>query len=141
MSTFDLSNAPGAFLAHKRPIPVAVVFAKEYGVLETREGPVRFQAGDALLTGVEGERWPVPRERFLVTYSPLPPTHDGEAGRYVKRPLSVWAWKTNQSMAIPLTDGRGLLQAEPGDVIVQYGPGDLAVVAALIFDKTYEPDP
>ena len=31
-----------------------------------------------------------------------------------------------------------LLQGEPGDYLVQYGPGDYGVVGREIFGKTYE---
>jgi hypothetical protein len=138
MKQFDIARQPGAFLAVKRPVPVTVEFAEEEGVLDTREGEVRYQAGDALLSGIEGERWPVPRERFLESYDAVAPLSAGEGGAYVKRQKEVWAWRTGAAIEIALSDQRGILQANAGDVIVDYGGGDLAVVAASIFEGSYE---
>lgn len=131
----------GAFQARKRPVQVRVEFADRAGTLETREGPVHYGAGDALLTGVDGERWPIPQARFVATYCPCAPTTPGEAGCYRKRPLTVWAWRTPGRLEVELSEGRGQLHAEPDDVLVQYGPGDIAVVSAAIFRQTYEAFP
>ena len=138
MNISDLARIDGAFRAQKRPVPVSVRFADTNGVLVTREGVVAYEAGDALLAGVEGECWPVQRQRFFETYDPCPPIVKGSAGDYIKRPLAVWAWRTNGPIDIALSDNRGLLHAEADDVIVQYAPSDLAVVGHSIFQKTYE---
>lgn len=137
MKAFDIARQPGAFLAVKRPVPVSVEFAEGEGTLDTREGAVRYQAGDALLSGIEGERWPVPRARFLETYDPVAPLRAGERGTYLKRRKAVWAWRTGAAVEIALSGERGTLRANAGDVIVDYGGGDLAVVAASIFEGSY----
>lgn len=137
MSSPDLAGAPGAFQAVKLGTRVAVEFARQAGQLQTREGVVAYDAHDALLTGVEGERWPVPRQRFLATYEPCAPTQAAQPGWYSKRPVTVWALRTDAATQIPLASGRGRLQAQPGDYLVQYAPGDVAVVGASIFEKTY----
>lgn len=138
MKPFDIARQPGAFLAVKRPVPVSVEFAEREGTLGTREGAVRYQAGDAILSGIEGERWPVPRARFLASYDPVAPVCAGQRGSYVKRRKAVWAWRTGAAVEIALSGGRGTLRANAGDVIVDYGDCDLAVVAASIFDGSYE---
>lgn len=139
MTTHDITKRPGAFRARKRPIPVTVVFTNTPGWLKTLEGDVSFEADDAILTGVEGEQWPLSREKFLSTYKPITPTKIGDPGNYRKQPLVVWAWRTDAPTDIALSEVLGFLHAEPGDYIVQYGSGDLAVVGASIFEKTYEP--
>lgn len=138
MKPLDIAAQPGAFLAVKRSLPVTVQFAEQDGMLDTREGAVRYQAGDAILTGVEGERWPVQRERFLASYDPAASLHAGENGSYVKRHKTVLAWRSSTAIEIVLSGQRGILQANAGDVIVDYGGGDLAVVAASIFESTYQ---
>jgi hypothetical protein len=68
------------------------------------------RAGDALLTGPHRERWPVRRERFDAAYA-----------------ASVKVgWQDS-----PVEGG-------PGDWLVQYGPGNFGIVAAVIVDATYE---
>jgi len=135
--TGDISHQPLAFRAMKRPIPVQVEFAEADGVLPTLEGLVSYQRGDALLTGVAGEHWPMSLDKFRATYMPLDAS-DENAMRYVKRPMEVWAWVADTSLDIPLSAERGFLHANPGDVLVQYAPGDVYVVAARIFEASYE---
>lgn len=134
----DLSLESGAFRARKRPIAVSVVFAKTAGAIDTREGLVCYEIGDALLTGVEQEKWPVQRDRFIQTYEPMPHVQVGEPGHYIKRPLTVWCLRVDTPESIALGANRGVLHASPGDVIVQYQPGDLAVVGSSIFGASYE---
>jgi PGDYG protein len=138
MSDADLSVDRSARRARKRAIAVTVEFAKDDGTLPTIEGPVAFRRGDALLTGAHGDRWPVSRERFDATYEPQSPLRSGKAGRYVKRPLLVWAKQLYEPLDVPLDAGRGTLHGEPGDWMVQYAPGDHGVVAAAIFAESYE---
>lgn len=132
----DIAQQSGSFCAVKKPIPVAVEFAEKNGVLQTLEGLVQYQSGDVLLTGIERERWPVPRVKFDATYEPVE-SAEGGAKKYVKRPVEVIAWVTPEAMDVPLSGERGTLHAEPGDVLVQYAPGDVYVVAARIFEASY----
>ncbi len=117
---------------------VQVEFAATGGTLATREGPVNYSAGDALLTGAEGERWPVPREAFEVNYAPVAPLRLGKPGAYRKRPREVWAKPMGDAFDVTLDRGRGTLSGGPGDWLVQYAPSDLSVVSARVFDQIYE---
>jgi hypothetical protein len=134
----DLRADRDARRARKRPIPVQVEFAPDSGTLQTREGPVAYARGDALLTGSERERWPVPRASFDASYEPVAPTRHGKPGPYRKRPLIVWAKPMAQPFAVTLHDDRGTLRGEPGDWLVQYAPDDLSVVSGSVFSDTYE---
>lgn len=133
----NLSEHPLAFRARSLPIPLQVRFAKEDGVAATIEGPVRHQAGDAIVTGTQGEQWPVPIEKFLATYVPVTQTQPGQDGLYFKRPREVWALLLCAPIAVELSSGRGLLNGKEGDVLVEYSQGDQAVVAGDIFSQTY----
>jgi hypothetical protein len=138
MSGLDLRDDHGARRACKRSIPVRVEFAAENGTLETREGPVACACGDALLTGAEEERWPLPRASFDASYEPVAPTRHGRPGPYRKRPLILWAKPMAEPFAVTLDRDRGTLRGKPGDWLVQYGPGDLSVVSGSLFGDTYE---
>src|SRR4051794_41552182 len=87
----DLAADPRAPRVTKKPTPVQVEFAAADGVCETLEGPVRFRAGDAILTGVQGERWPVRRDLFMAGYQAVPPTPTGEAAGNRKIPPRPYA--------------------------------------------------
>lgn len=129
----DISTWPNALQVCKLPLPVQARFAAVAGICGTLEGPVAYAAGDAILTGVQGEHWTMTRAKFDHAYVPLA----GVAGQYLKRPLNVWAAPLDSAIDVPLGDRRGTLHGVAGDWLLQYGPGDFGVVASDIFDKTY----
>jgi hypothetical protein len=139
MNPVDISLEPGAFRAARRLYLVEVEFAEAAGTLATLEGEVRYRAGDALLTGQEGERWPVARDQFLATYEAAAPTRPGTAGTYRRREGTVWAWRADRMLDVVLSDGRGSLRANAGDLLVQFDSGDIAVMPEHIFRRSYRP--
>lgn len=134
----DLVRDARARRARKRPLPVAVEFAARPGVVRTLEGPVRFRSGDALLTGIAGERWPIGRVRFDAAYEPIPPTVAGGAGHYRRRPLVVWARRMTRPFRVRVGWAGDALHGRPGDWLLQYGTGDYGIVAAGLFEQTYD---
>lgn len=136
-SDADVSNWPGARRAVKLPVDVPVRFARTDGVCATLEGPVAYAAGDAILTGVRGETWPVTRARFDASYEARTGTAHGADGVYRKRPAPVWALCLQAPTDVALAHGHGVLHGDAGDWLVQYGPGDFGVVGAAIFAATY----
>ena len=52
----------------KKPIPIAAVQQTEPFTTQTLEGELQGKAGDYLVTGVDGEQYPVDREIFEKTY-------------------------------------------------------------------------
>lgn len=52
----------------KRSIPVEAYQTKKPIDIQTLEGTMHANAGDWIITGVEGERWPVKEEIFKKTY-------------------------------------------------------------------------
>lgn len=134
----DLRQDPDALRVVKRPIPVQVEFASEDGSCETLEGPVAYRAGDALITGIAGERWPIARARFDADYTPTGSTQGGENGRYSKRHIVVLAKKLAQPMRVKIE--RGVLQGNKGDWLVQYAADDYGIVRADLFAASYVRD-
>ena len=136
----DLTADPRALRVIKRPLPATVSIATEDGVCETIEGPIRYRSGDAILTGVRGERWPVERERFLVSYAPEPPTCAGEDGRYVKQPSPALALRLDAPVVVPVGWQADPLLGQPGDWLLRYPDGTHGVARDDIFRESYEPD-
>ncbi|MDQ6924280.1 MAG: PGDYG domain-containing protein [Pseudomonadota bacterium] len=134
----DLSEDRAARRARKRAVVVQVEFADKAGILPTQQGPVHFSTGDALLTGSQGERWPVARDTFDVTYTPVAPNRPGKPGPYRKRPLVVWAKPMTEAFDVTLDRDRGTLRGQPGDWLVEYAQADFSVVSAGVFAQTYE---
>ena len=121
----------------KRPIPVQVHFARADGICNTLEGAVAFCSGDAILTGVAGESWPVERKKFDERYLPAKGTTAGAGGAYVKRPIIVLALRLNAPVEIQMPAG-GRLQGNSGDWLLQYGASDYGIIKDEIFRVTYD---
>jgi hypothetical protein len=138
LSTPNLAADPKVQRVRKRPIPVRVSFAAADGVVATYEGDVRHRAGDAILTGAEGERWPIRRNDFVQSYVPVPPTCLGEDGLYVKTQTDALALRLAAAVTIAVGDRRDRLHGRPGDWLLQYGDGSYGVVRDAIFQVTYE---
>ena len=147
MPTFTARTAPGYVLhpqdvpglrrVRKREVEVTVDFAAAAGAIDTPEGRVHVRPGDALVTGHDGDRWRVPAAQFPQRYGPVPPLPAGTAGRYRSRPLPAQAARLDEPFEVTLADGLSRLQGEPGEWLLDYGDGNLAVVSAAAFEHTY----
>jgi hypothetical protein len=133
----DLAAEPLAWRVRKLPIPVTVSFARSAGVIETLEGAVWHAPGDAVLTGVQGEKWPVRREVFATSYDPVPPTQSGQDGAYLKRPLDGWALQLRSTITISVGHHDDPLRGHSGDWLLQYSDGSYGVLSDDIFRATY----
>ena len=123
----------------KKPIPTRVSFAQANGQTETLEGLVKYEAGDALMTGQAGEHWPISRANFEATYEPCESLQMGFEGMYVKKFMPVCARQVEVATSIELRERRGTLAAKVGDWVVTDPDGKQWVVADLIFQTTYVP--
>lgn len=137
----DLAAASHALRVSKKPIPVQVEFATDDGTCETLEGAVRFRAGDAILTGVRGEHWPVSRETFLASYQAVPPTQAGHNGAYRKGAVPAYAMRLDHRCDVPVGWQNDPLRGEPGDWLLQYADGSYGVLRHQIFRESYDPAP
>lgn len=134
----EVSNHPERVLARKLPREVEVQFTSTASTVQTQEGVVHARPGDAIVTGSAGERWRVSRGHFAEKYRPVPPTVEGQAGRYVSLPSSIMAVPMPGAFEVLLADGVSRLRGQPGDWLVDYGDGSLGIVSQAIFATTYE---
>ena len=133
-----ISNHPGRVVARKIAREIQVKFATAPCTVQTQEGVVHAQPGDAIVTGTAGEHWRVSRAHFAEKYRAVPPTRDGEAGRYTSLANTIMAVSMSERFEVLLADGLSRLQGQPGDWLVDYGDGSLGIVAQAIFANTYE---
>lgn len=132
----DLSTDPAAARYVKTEI-VSVAFAPEAGELASLEGPNRYRAGDALITGSTGSRWSVSRERFDAKYEAVAPAAAGKDGRYAARPVPVLAKQIAEPFTAQRSAGGDILRGNAGDWLLQYGPGDHGVAEQRRFAAIY----
>ncbi|WP_295992704.1 PGDYG domain-containing protein [Rugamonas sp.] len=133
-----LLNAAERVRARKRAFPVQVRFADADGVVATLEGPVPARAGDAIVTGLAGEQWPVARAHFAGKYAPQGALAAGADGTYLSLPVDVLALPVAAPFTVLLADQQASLAGQAGDWLVDYGDGTLGVVAPAIFSATYD---
>ncbi len=136
LKNIDLATDPAAARYVKTEI-VAVTFARQAGELLSLEGPNRYAAGDALVTGSTGSRWSVSRQRFELKYAPVPPARMGDDGRYQARPIPVLAKQIPEAFTAARSAGGDRLHGKAGDWLLQYAPGDFGVAEQARFGRVY----
>lgn len=138
LENIDLTEDDSASLFVKDEV-VEVAFANTAGELISREGPNRFEAGDALITGSTGDRWSVSRRRFDDKYSPVAPATAGADGRYRSRPVPVLAKQMAAAFTLARSCGGDVLAGLAHDWLLQYAPGDFGIVEDARFQRVYRP--
>ena len=133
-----VSNHPGRVLARKVAREVEVQFTSTACTVQTQEGVVHARPGDAIVTAGAGDRWPVSRGYFAEKYRAVPPTVEGQAGRYLSLPNSIMAVPMPGAFEVLLADGVSRLTGRPGDWLVDYGDGSLGILSQASFAATYE---
>lgn len=136
LKAIDLTTDPSAIL-YVKDEEVTVFFARAAGELASLEGPNRFAAGDALITGSTGDRWSVSRDRFDAKYLPLAGVRSGEDGRYRSRPIPVLARQMHEAFTLERSAGGDVLHGQAQDWILQYAPGDFGVAQNARFQAVY----
>jgi hypothetical protein len=132
----DLRLDPAA-RGYQKQETVSVEFAALPGSLSSSVGTNTYNAGDALLSGADGDRWCVTRDRFDAGYLPLPPTLQGEPGRYRNRPRPVLAKQMSEAFRCERRSGGDWLQGKAGDWLLQYAPGDHGIATHARFTLVY----
>ena len=133
-----LKNYPGRIRAKKRTSQVQVSFCKTDSLIDTLEGEVHARAGDAIITGTQGEQWPVNPAHFADKYRAATGLEQGSDGSYVTLPIEVLALALGTEFTVILADGHSRLFGSAGDWLIDYGDGTLGIVAPAIFNATYE---
>ncbi len=124
----------GSFQTMKLPIPLKYELAPKDGIVKTLEGTVSYLAGDAIMTGTAGEKWPIPASKFRASYD----FYEGDESA-TKRPLLIWAEQMPAPFQVTVNWGEhNQLQGNPLDYLVQYGEGDFGTVRKDIFHTTYD---
>lgn len=132
----DLRSDPAA-RPYIKTADVEVIFAESDGFIQTIEGKVSYRQGDAILTGVRGEKWPVARMGFEASYEPAPSSIAGKPGRYRKKPRIVWAKQMHEDFTVMVGMHQSKLSGKAGDWLTQYDLDDFGIISNEIFQETY----
>ena len=121
----------GGFETYKKASPVIYATAETPGMINTLEGPVKYQAGYKIITGPNGEQYPIPPEKFAGLYD------DNKDGTATPKKIIKTAKLADHNGAVKTSWGETLNYTRGNDYIVRHGPGDYGVVKKDIFAKTY----
>ena len=133
-----VAEHPRRVRARKLVNEVQVAFSPTPCTVKTREGVVQVHTGDAIVTGISGDRWRVSRAHFARKYAPVAPTVAGQDGRYRSLPNNILAVQMPEAFDVTLADGLSRLSGQANDWLVDYGDGSLGIVGGAIFASTYE---
>jgi hypothetical protein len=118
----------GGFETYKKDLPVIYATAETPGTIKTLENPaVKYQAGYKIITGPNGEQYPIPPEKFASLYD------DNRDGTATPKKIVKTAKLADHSGSV-----KTLNYTRGNDYIVRHGPGDYGVVKKDIFPKTYQ---
>ncbi|MCH9633013.1 MAG: hypothetical protein S4CHLAM6_13640 [Chlamydiae bacterium] len=131
-SSVEISSYPEAFQAYKKNIVLDFEYAAKSGEIQTLEGKVACAAGDAIMTGTQGERWPISKDTFTATYNVV------EEGKASKKKIVLYVYQMKEIFKVKVSWSNSLLEGKADDYLVQYGPNDFGVVEKEIFKETYE---
>jgi hypothetical protein len=134
----DKNNEFAGALYLVRPVVRDVVFARSPGTVESREGPVPYETGDAIVSDSMGA-WAVARARFEESYEPAHDQPAGAPGRYRKK-AGTFAHARRLDAVLRLDRGDAPPHhGEPGDWLVwdADGASDHRIVAHEAFAESY----
>jgi hypothetical protein len=136
----DFEAAKGVLgpVEHVVPIEVTLRFrvAQAEETVHSLEGPTVANPGDYVMTGTIGEHYIVAAHRFASKYKDVDMTSPTE-GRATKMVDGVVREAVRASKAFEAKTWNGVIQGEPGDVLLRYGEGDFGIVAKKLFDTLY----
>lgn len=135
--TTDISADARSLRVESLALPVEVSWAHHAGICCTLEGDMPYGAGDAIVTGVAGESWPVRADVFMDSYQACAPTVVGQDGRYRKRVLACLALRLESAVQVEMNAMGDVLKGNPGDWLLQYEPSRHGIVRNDIFERTY----
>jgi PGDYG protein len=123
--------AHGSFETFKKPAVEKYEIATEPGVIDTLEGPMNYEAGHYIMTGPNGEKYPISPEKFHEYKNDL-----GD-GQCTPKKIFKRAKLANHDGVIHTKRG-DLIYTTGNDYIVRHGPDDYGVVKKDIFHQTYD---
>lgn len=123
------------YIARRKPVELRAEPVTEEHVVDTWEGPRTAFVGDYIMTGVKGERWPVPGEDFPRLYEVVE-AHDDGALTVRKRQMELAVYQTYRPLTFRIRDED--FYAETGYFIVSYDEEDRYPCAPDVFFETFE---
>lgn len=119
----------------KRRLPVSVCFARVSGVLDTLEGKIAFQSGDAIVTAKTGESWVVSKTRFLQMYEPDQASVPWADGIYWKKVGLISATRQTEDFQVVIEGG--ILYGSCGDWLIEDDNEFKWIVSDTLFRDSY----
>ena len=127
----SLDEFKESFETYKKPIRLKYRISDTDDTIKTKEGEVKCKEGDFILTGTEGELWPIKSEKFKSTYKQINKNFAS------KKKLIVYALQMKDIFRVKVNWSDDILEGKYNDYLIEYNKGDYGIVDELIFRKTY----
>lgn len=119
-----------SFKTYKNPIPISYEIAKTNCTIDTLEGPIECKRGHVIITGSEGEQYPVSKTKFDQLYTDI--TDINATPKKIMKTT-----KLADHDGVIKTDYGNLEYSKNKDYNIRHGKNDYGVVKKSIFKKTY----
>ncbi len=125
------------YIARRKPVELLARPVTEECQVETWEGARTAHVGDYIMTGVQGEHWPVPGWQFDELYEILGPSpQHKDLLRVRKRIREVPVYQTYEAFQYVLRGEK--FRVGPGYFIISYGEEDRFPCESSVFFQTFE---
>ena len=110
----NLEECKESFKTYKKPIRLKYRKSDEEEKIKTKEGVVKCDKGDFVMTGTEGENWPIKSKTFKNTYNLLNEEYAS------KKKMIVKAIKMNMIFRVKVNWCEDILTGKKGDYLIEY---------------------
>jgi hypothetical protein len=123
------------YIARKKPVELYALRVRQEQVIDTWEGTRTAFVGDYLMTGIQGEHWPVPGDKFEELYDIIEQKTD-DTLKVRKRIMEVPVCQIYHDLTF---SGNGEdFNAHTGDFIIAYSDGSCYPCVPDVFFETFE---
>lgn len=124
------------YIARRRPVELEAEPVAHEHVVKTWEGPRTAYPGDYVVTGVKGEQWPVPGDRFPELYDIVEALAGGKRVRIRKRIFDMSVFQVYQNVRFHVRNED--FHAGIGYFIVAYPDHSCYPCEPDVFFETFE---
>ena len=135
----EMSHLPFQSFRKTAPLKARPLTIEDYqhrnGVIQSLEGPIRFQPGDYLARGIQGEEWPILAEEFAAYYQQVAQP-DSEGFALYRSTDTREALQVSEDFTVRMKNG-DIATGKAGDYLVR-SEDSAWVVDRNIFEDSYE---
>lgn len=124
------------YIARSRPVELQTEKVTAQQIVDTLEGPRTAFIGDYIMTGLQGEHWPVPANKFDHLYEVVEMVDAAKPIRVRKKIMEITVFQTYEAKTFETRGEK--FYASVGDFIIRKTPDDIYPSKPDQFFEYYE---